>query len=160
MSQPLSLEQLPAKEPDLRKYIAELEQAQIDAGAYLERSERARRWWECRWKGQTYDGKRHSLKEQEEVLPWDGASDSRLRIVHGLIDQHVTLAKTAFWNATLNCHSVRPLVYGRLDAIARKLLQWRIYTQMRAELLRELPFAFSWKYGLGLAFIGVEWEQQ
>lgn len=155
-----SLEQLPTKEPDLPRIIGELQQAQADNTYHLQRIEDCRGWWHCSWPQQTKDGRKHAWKEQLEVNPWDGASDSRLRIVDAIIDQHVTLAKTAFWNAKIQCRSVRPLVYGRQDKVAQKMLEWRIYTQMRPELLRELPLAFAWKYGFGISFIGVEWEQE
>lgn len=157
---PDSLEQLPVREPDLEKILDELTQAATDQTWYLERIENQRAWWHCTWAGQTYDGRKHSRGEQDVVLPWDGASDSRLRIVDTLIDQHVTLDKTAFANSRIQCRSVRPLQYGRQGNIAQKVLEWLVYTQMRQDVLNELPLAWAWKYAYGLSFISVEWERQ
>lgn len=155
-----SLEEVPAKEPPIQKMIKELDQAAVDASNYLERMERSRKWWHCNWEGQDYSGKKNAVGETDVVRPWDGASDSRLRICDTLIDQHVSICKTAFWNADVEARSTRPFVYGKKASIAKKVLQWQIFTQMRAELLREIPLAFTWKYGLGLSFMAVEWDQQ
>jgi hypothetical protein len=47
-----------------------------------------------------------------------------------------------------------------LANVAQKVLEHHVYTQMRREVNNELSIALGWKYGFGLAFMGVEWEQQ
>ena len=34
----------------------------------------------CSWSGQAYDGKKHQKNDTEPVFPWDGASDTRVRL--------------------------------------------------------------------------------
>lgn len=155
-----SLETESADKPNLTTIVNELEQAQSDATTYLGRLERCRKWWHCEWKGQYFDGKKHAEGETDVVTPWEGASDSRLRIVQTLINDHISISKQAFWGARVSVKSTRPFVYGRIANIAQKVLQWHVYTQMRQEVMSELWFAWAWKLGFGLSFISVEWEQQ
>jgi len=154
-----SLESLPVDEPPLPEIIQELQQAQSDGNTYCQRLEMARRWWRCEWDHQFWDGRKH-LHNGVEPFPWEGASDSRTRIVQGIINEHVTFAKAAFWNAKIQAMSTRPIVYGRERNVADKALKWRIYTSMRREINRELTMAFLWRFGFGLSFLWVEWEQQ
>lgn len=146
--------------PNIPKMELELLQAQTDSNLFYRRMEQARRFWRSQWDGQTFDGRKHSESIGRDAFPWDGAADSRLQTVSGLIREHVTIAKYAFLNAKVQCKSVRPVVQGRDSNKSTKLLQWRIYTHMREELLRELPLAWSWRFGYGVALLGVEWEQQ
>src|SRR5215472_5457798 len=106
-----SLEEMEVREPDLQLILNELRQAQSDATNYYNRMETARLWWRSEWKGQTTDGRQHS-DEMGEVFPWEGAYDSRTRVVQQLIREHVNYALYVFWNAKIQARSVRPLVEG------------------------------------------------
>src|SRR4029077_21286464 len=120
--------------------------------------EHARHWWRDKWHGQTHDGRKHAYGE-EEVFPWENAADSRLRTISGLIREHVTVAKFAFWRAKIQAKATRPVLQQRGRNVAQKLLEWRLYTHMKSELLRELPLALGWRFGFGCAVMWIEWEQ-
>jgi hypothetical protein len=154
-----TLEQADVKEPDLQLILNELRQAQGDATNYYNKLEHARMWWRSEWKGITTDGRMHS-DEMGEVFPWDNAYDSRTRVVQTLIREHVNYALYIFWNAKIQVRSMRPLVQGREKSVAQRLLEWRIYTHMQSELMRELALYFGWRYGYGLSLMWIEWEQQ
>lgn len=154
-----TLEQADVKEPDLSLLLNELRQAQSDATNYYNRMETSRLWWRSEWRGQTTDGRQHS-DEMGEVFPWEGAYDSRTRVVQTLIREHVNYALYVFWNAKIQARSIRPLTQGRQKSVAQRMLEWRIYNHMQSELMRELPLYFGWRYGYGLALMWIEWEQQ
>src|SRR6516225_11844353 len=154
-----TLEQMELKEPDIQLLLNELRQAQSDATNYYNRMETARLWWRSEWKGLTTDGRQHS-NEMGEVFPWEGAYDSRTRVVQTLIREHVNYALYVFWNAKIQARSIRPLTQGRQKSVAQRMLEWRIYNHMQSELMRELPLYFGWRYGYGLALMWIEWEQQ
>src|SRR6266853_3356136 len=117
--------------PPLAQILEELRLAQSDARAYyLPRMVQAQMWWRCFWPGQTFDGRKHSYGE-EEAFPWDNSSDSRLRVVSGIVREKVPAASFAFWRAHITAKSMRPLVEGRERNAAQKILDWRIYTHMR-----------------------------
>jgi hypothetical protein len=152
-----TLERSGTKKPDLEKIQTELQQAQSDSNTYSGRISNARAWWMCEWQGMSTDGRKWASEchtTPDKIFPWDGCSDSRLRIVS------TTLCLAAFWSAKKQAKSIRPFESGREVNVTQRMLDWRIGTQMKRELLRELPMALAWRFGGGLSFIKVEWEQQ
>src|SRR5437660_269545 len=154
------LEKSPLDEPDLPKIVRELQQSQADSNRYLSRISMSQNWWQCQWNSMFDDGCVHPSVNGKACWPWDGASDSRLHIVRTIVQEHVTLDLVAFWSAKVQARSIRPFAHGRDVNVATRMLNWRIYTHMKRELLRELPTAFHGKHALGLMFLGIEWEQQ
>ena len=154
-----TLENTGIKKPNLRKMTTELQQAQTDSTGYVTRMGQVRSWWMCEWPNQTTDGRQHATEEKPNVFPWDGCSDSRLRIVDTIIKEHVTLCLAAFWSAKKQIKSIRPLVSGSEVKVAQSMLDWRL-EQMNRELMSEVNMALLWRFGGGLSFIKVEWEQQ
>src|SRR5215831_12586754 len=151
--------EIESKEPDLDKMEEEIQQAITDSNHYYQRLIQARDWWCSRWPGQTIDGRKHT-ELQGQCFPWEGACDSRLRTIATLIKEHVSVSKFAFFKAKIQCTAVRPMIQeGQADK-ATKLLRWRIYNHMWQEILREVPLAFNWRWGYGVAVMNVEWDQQ
>lgn len=157
--EPQSLETSELDEPNLDKIVEEMEMSQADSSRYLSRIAISQAFWQCEWDGMMSDG-RVDWRFTPDRGCWDGSSDSRLRIVETIAKEHVTLDLVAFWSARVQCKSIRPFVHGRDVNISDRMLQWRVYTHMKRELLNELPTAFLLKHALGLSFLGVEWEQQ
>src|SRR5712675_770206 len=156
-----TLETTGIKKPDLQRITTEIQQAYADSNIYAGRMAQVRSWWMCEWPNQTVDGRRWAPEGSKQVIfPWDGCSDSRLRIVSTIIQEHVTLSLAAFWSSKKQAKSIRPFVSGREASVTQKMLDWRVGTQMKRELIRELPNALNWRFGGGLSFIKVEWEQQ
>ena len=146
-------------EPKLNEIIEELDQAQSDANWFYRRMDQARSWWYSQWQGQTIDGRKHA-QFQTDCFPWDGASDSRLRIVATLIADQVSVRKFAFFQSKIQARSVRPLQQSGESNKSTKLLQWTVYNHMWPQVLREVPLVFNWWQGYGVGFLGIEWEQQ
>jgi hypothetical protein len=155
-----TLETSGVKKPDLQVITDEIQQAYTDSNTYGGRMAQARAWWMCEWPNQTVDGRRWAPEgSKQPIFPWDGCSDSRLRIVSTIVQEHVTLALAAFWSSKKQAKSIRPFVSGRESSVTQKMLDWRVGTQMKRELIRELPNALNWRFGGGLSFIKIEWEQ-
>jgi hypothetical protein len=155
-----TLETSGVKTPDLQRIKTEIQQAFADTNIYAGRMAQVRNWWMCEWPNQTVDGRRWAPEGTKDVIfPWNGCSDSRLRIVSTIIQEHVTLALAAFWSSKKQAKSIRPFVSGRETGVTQKMLDWRVGTQMKRELIRELPNALNWRFGGGLSFIKIEWEQ-
>ena len=150
------------QEPELEKIVKEIETANSDAGAYVSTVFQSRSWWHCEWPGISPDGRMWQSVTGRESFPWDGCSDSRPRTVETLINEHTTISLSAFWSAKVQAKSApgRQFAHAKESNITQKMLNWAVYTQMKRELISELPLAFQWKWGFGLSFIGVEWEQQ
>jgi hypothetical protein len=147
-------------EPKLNEIIEELDQAQSDANWFYRRMDQARSWWYSQWQGQTIDGRKHVQFQGADCFPWDGASDSRLRIVATLISDQVSVRKFSFFQSKIQARSVRPLQQAGESNKSTKLLQWTVYNHMWPQVLREVPLVFNWWQGYGVGFLGIEWEQQ
>lgn len=147
--------EIASKTPNLGLIQEELEAAQGDMDNYLQRNDRAYNYWQSRWPGQTISGR----KEGENALPWPNASDIRVRTVKQNVRDHVSVAKFAFNGSRIQAKSTRPLApgQGRQSNQVTKLLQWEIGTHMRPNLQREVPLAWSWRFGYGLAVMNIEW---
>lgn len=156
-----SLEQIGSlPEPDLEKIVNEITQANADASWYVGRVSQSKSWWWCEWPGMSPDGRRWQKLTHIPSFPWDGCSDSRVRTVDTLVNEHVMLCLAAFWGAKVQAKSIRQFVSARQVSLDTKMLQWCVYNQLKRELLTELPLAFGWKHAFGLAFLAIEWEQQ
>ena len=153
------IERLDPDAPDLRIVVNELGAAQADIGVYSDRIASARNWWQCHWGDDQWD-LGDGCQWGPNAWPWPGASDSRLRIVDTIVKEHVTLDLVAFWTAKVQAKSIRPFLYGRDVNVAQKMLEWRVYTHMKRELMIELELAYTWKHALGLSFSSIEWEQE
>ena len=149
-------------EPELEKIVNEIQTANTDASSYCFTIAQSRAWWHCEWPGISPDGRVWQQFTGRESFPWDGCSDSRPRTVETLIREHATICLAAFWSAKVQSKSApgRQFAHAKEVNIAQKMLNWAVYTQMKRELINELPLAFQWKYGFGLSFLGIEWEQQ
>jgi hypothetical protein len=156
------LEQIPDDEPDLPLLIREIQTAQSDATPYIERFRYSADWWFCQWPNQSVDGRMWASAGQDpaKIYPWNGCSDSRLRIVDTIIQEHVTLTLAAFWGAKVQAKSNRPFVYGHEVNTASRVLNYLVYTKMKRELLSELRLGLEWRFGFGLSFLSIAWEQQ
>ena len=150
------------REPELEKIIKEIQQANSDANGFCFTVAQSRAWWHCEWPGISPDGRAWKSLTGRDSFPWDGCSDSRPRTVETLINEHAMICLAAFWSAKVQAKSApgRQFAHAVETNITQKMLNWCVYTQMKRELINELPLAFKWKYGYGLSFLGVEWEQQ
>jgi len=158
-----SLEQVGGRdEPDLDKIKREIELANTDANTYLGRAAQSRAWWQCEWPGISPDGRSWSKNTHSACFPWEGCSDSRPRTVETIINEHEMICSSAFWSAKVQAKSApgRQFAHARETNITQKMLNWCVYTQMKRELISELPVALKHKFGYGLSFLGIEWEQQ
>ena len=127
---------------------------------YFSRNLCARDWWYSRWGYQTVDGRKWGNTAQGITpWPWPGASDTRVRTVEKVINQHRTLATFAIRNMKIQAKSTRPAVTIRESQQATTLLNWMLFSHMQADLHRELRLAISWRNGYGAAVINVDWKQ-
>src|ERR1017187_1120014 len=148
-------------EPNLELIMSELEQAETDSNRYYGRNCQAYDYWHCRWDGQSIDGCKHPMRDEDESpFPWDGAADGRLRLVDGQIREHLTVAMFAFKKAKIQAVSLHPLTNARQGHQATQLLTWMVNTHMRDNLQREIPLALASMFGYGASIIAVEWEQE
>lgn len=115
----------------------------------------------CRWNGQTTDGKKFSENRDEDdpALPFEGASDSRIRLIDRVINEQVALWMNSLKGSKLG-------VSGRTQDDARNassmssLLEYVTSGRMKQEMRKEAElFAqYTNQYGWGVVHVG--WEQE
>lgn len=126
------------------------------AGYYLERMEAYADARYCYWEGQTGDGRKHGTS-QEDAWPWEGATDSRVRMIEEQIQTDVDLQMAAFARARINAVPTELTDMKRAGA-AQTLLKQVARNKMRREIKRELELALNWSKTYALSFLSVEWR--
>lgn len=115
----------------------------------------------CRWNGQTSDGKKFSANRDEDdpALPFEGASDARVRLIDRIINEQTALWMNALKSAKLGV-SGRTIEDAVNAGAMSTLLEYVAAGRMRQEMRREAELwgQYTNQYGWGVMHIG--WEQE
>lgn len=115
----------------------------------------------CRWNGQTSDGKKFSENRDEDdpALPFEGASDSRIRLIDRVINEQVALWMNSLKGSKLGV-SGRTAEDSQNASSMSTLLEYVTAGRMKQEMRKEAElFAqYTNQYGWGVVHIG--WEQE
>lgn len=111
------------------------------------------------WPGQTPDGKKHS-NEEREAFPFEGASDARIRLADGTINEQVMILMAALMRANLNFKGggVSPELGANLVTLWDHLLA----NHLGAEWFVEWTKIAQWRQGdsPAVAFLQIWWKQE
>ena len=146
-------------EPDMHKLFKELRTTVNDGEMFYIRQDRA---WDtrfCVWPGQTPDGRKHSSERGKSVVPWEGASDTRIRTADEVVNEQVMMMVNAFFAAqvqAVGASSDQMEQAGKISA----LLKWQFMIQMADHIRREVELAAQWRQEWGLSFLSVKWDQK
>jgi hypothetical protein len=114
----------------------------------------------CRWEGQSEDGRKHREDLGKEPLPWEGSSDTRVRLVDSIVNERVMESVVSFFDARPQVIPHRAAGEASRGVAATSLLRWMLFTHMQAELVAEIDLASQWREQYGLALMGVFWKQE
>ena len=151
----------PAAESDaeelttLRSELADI----IDQGHEVwDRQRQAQRVRFNQWDGQSADGRKHADDLGTDALPFEGASDARVPLLDGVINEKVALARTAFFRAQLQATPIEP--GDAPDAAAVTILLKHLRdVKMRDELEVEVELSAQYMYGddPGACVVATDW---
>ena len=143
--------------PKIKELRAELTGAIDNMSIWRQRCDLAEDTSWCLWAGQSDDGKKHRVDgDDEDPFPWEGASDTRVRLVEEKIREADKTCNAGFRR-------------GRWDVIGREstdaawgrkmtiVLKWLVFTKMRPEFNRERALAIDWRNRYGVSVSSVEW---
>ncbi len=137
--------------------ISELSQAESDASYYFGRKTDNFNTRFCLWAGQDEDGRKHQSSLGKRAWPWEGASDTRIRLADTLINENVRLLKRAFFSSRMQ---VQPVETS--DSIIKQAVQtalnWMMKVHCLDDLRREVELALQIRETFGLSFLGVFWR--
>ena len=128
-------------------------------GMALQRTKNADDVRFARWDSQTSDYKKHasSMPEGKTPFPFEGASDTRIRITDHVINTLVSTLMTSFSRSQLKVGGTES---GDIEAAASmtNLMRWLIGTKLYHEIRREaeLLAQHTMTYGWSAMFVG--WE--
>lgn len=153
------LESTTERNPLLNVLQQELSQSIKDFQSWRSRAEDNDETRFCTWDGQSDDGRKHERDLGKEPFPWEGASDTRVRLADSLVNERVMLMTRAFANARLQVLPTdsTDVTKARLST---DLLKWMMSTHMSAELRREIALAANWREDKGAAIMGIFWRTE
>lgn len=115
----------------------------------------------CRWNGQTPDGKKfsHNRDEDDPALPFEGASDARIRLIDRVINEQVALWMNALKGAKLGV-SGRTIDDGKHAGAMSTLLEYVASGRMKQEMRREAELYAQYGNQYGWTMMHIGWEQE
>ena len=115
----------------------------------------------CKWSGMTDDGKKYSSTrpDGDQVFPFEGASDVRIRLVDSTINELVANLTTSFVRGQLNISGV-DIKDGGMAAAASELMTWIRQNKLKVELEREAELLAQYTQQYGWSVVHVAWEQK
>lgn len=124
-----------------------------------ERLNRSRRVLKCRWDGQSADGLKHEDALGERPLPWEGASDARVRLANGVVRELSTQCLAAMRLATsevIPTGGTPPEMAGVFSAV----MAHYFHGPMRENLAREMRLAARYAFTFPCVVVHVDWEEE
>lgn len=137
--------------------VGKLSQAQTDASIYVTNKVRNFNTRLCLWKGQADDGRKYQALLGKKPFPWEGATDSRIRLADSVIIDTVKLLKRAFFSAKMQVQPTNS-TKSAYKAVVQTALDWMIKVHCLDDLRREIDLLGNIREQYGLAILGVFWR--
>jgi hypothetical protein len=146
--------------PDIQELVREFRRSLYNGGNTAEIAENDDLRY-CKWAGQTNDGKKHSenRKNGDPALPFEGASDVRIRLIDRVINEMVSLWINS-WKASKLRVSGLKVDDGMNAAAMTTLLEHVIGSKLRIEARREAELYAQYALQYGWSAMNVTWEQE
>lgn len=115
----------------------------------------------CRWEGQTEDGKKHSdyRQDMDPAMPFEGASDVRVRLADKLINELVAI-KMAAWSKSKRKVNGITVDDAAMAGAATTLMSWILDNKIGMEVRREAHLLAQYAEQYGWSVMHVGWDQQ
>ena len=138
---------------------ADLDQVEADGTFLRQRQDINSRVRYARWDGQTEDGKKHEAYIGSEPFPFEGASDTRVRMAETIINEEVRICKNAFKRSKLKVKGTEVSDWGQASK-STTALDWMINTQMSPNAQKEAGLCAEWRQEKGSYLMRIDWHQE
>jgi hypothetical protein len=147
------------EEVSVTELNAELQAAVNDGTAFVLRCSDSydTRW--CLWDGQTPDGRKRGAELGKEPFPWEGASDTRIRLADEIINDHALIMLASLMRSRMQAKPVES-TDAREAAAYSTFLQWLFQNKMKRSARREGRLLGNWQELWGHAVLAVTWDQE
>lgn len=146
------------KSDEVSDLIGLVEQAETDAANYWTRKNLNYNLRYCLWPGQDDSGRKLSAVLGKPAFPWDGASDSKIRLADMIVNERVRMLKSAYGKSRM---SILPTESTDMQA-GRKVetvIKWLLNSHCAAMTKREIELAANIRETYGLAVMGIFWRR-
>lgn len=144
--------------PHTTSMVEELGTAISAAGPCVQRRCREEDALNCWWPGQSADGKKHQGKNEKPPFPWDGASDTRIRLVKERVRLRTAMLNQAFARSRWKFVGVDGLDFVKA-AKRTQFMRWQVFKQMGRAAARQRKLATYWLNSHGLSIMSVTWSK-
>lgn len=112
----------------------------------------------CRWDGQSDDGRKHEEDLGERAMPFEGASDARIRMADRVVRAHRRLYLIALARMSFASSGDEAGVAARMEAVMRWVIRNRLSGVWRREWSRMVQWMLADSPSVGV--MGVYWEKR
>jgi len=110
------------------------------------------------WAGQDPSGRKLKSRLGKDPFPWDEASDARVPLIDGYINEDVDTLMGALYSARLTAVPTESHDMARANTVTN-FVRWQFYTQM-PEVEREAELLANYILERGLGVLGVFWKRE
>lgn len=110
------------------------------------------------WAGQSRDGKKHSKDIGAQAFPWEGASDTRIRLADEICGFNVNLCTSAVSRAALNVSGIESSDHEKAGAIG-VYLRWLTGVLLHPDWEEELELHSEYAAQFGWSVLHISWER-
>lgn len=150
--------EIPSKTPKLKELKAAIDGFATNASYYYSRAGLYYDARYCLWDGQSDDGRKNAADLGEDPFPWEGASDTRVRLADKIIKERKRLRKLAYWGRQVQARPIGDH-HAQWAAAVNPLVRWMLYAADPKMVKRELNLKWSYMDCYGSVVMGVFWER-
>lgn len=151
----------PRHAPDVSKFIERINNAVTTAGEFISRMQEADDVKYCYWDHQSADGRKYSEGNgEEEVLPWEGASDQRIALAEMLCNEEALLCKAALLAGSAQASPIDSNEDAELGARLLTILHHQFKGIMRSNIRDEIDYILDWRSTYGHAILAMDWIEE
>jgi len=146
--------------PDVQELISELRRSLYNGGNTVEMTDNDDLRY-CKWAGQTTDGKKHSENraQNDPALPFEGASDVRIRLIDRVINEMVALWVNTWKLSKLRVSGLTVDDGANAESMTT-LLTHIVSCRLRMESRREGELWAQYAQQYGWSTMHITWEQE
>lgn len=153
----------PRTAPDIPKLIQRITESATNSTEFLMRMQDADDTKYCWWDNQYSDGRKRSeanCQPEDEVLPWEGASDQRIPLAEMLCNEEALICKAALVAGAAQAQPLDSETDPALAANLLKVLSHQFKGIMRKNIRDEIDFILDWRSTYGHAVLAIDWVEE
>ena len=143
----------------VKDFEAALSTAISDASIYLGQCGVDFETRHCLWAGQSDDGRKRKAALDKEPFPWEGASDTRIRLADEVINDTVRILRAAMKRFAVQAQGVESNDAKQAAAVTT-FLKWLLHSKMSQNTRQEIPLLVNWQEHYAASVLAITWDEE